>query len=534
MRKKFGSVPSGVVQGGAVSQVVVKGVVDTWLTSPKPDIHFFRHRLLRTPNFATDVITQQFVGGVAFGREFSLTVAKAADLLKRIFMVMVRPGIKAVIDESYRGGSRPSGSRPSGSRPPSRRRQTKAARRSGFYFQATPGYQPGVGYSAPQGRRRPRRAQAPPVNTYYHDDGDFDDYDDDQGSVWGADHWQEPFDDLFTMLQEEEDGEEDANEEIYAHWVNELGHAALARTTMLLANGMAQMLTGKYCHIWHELCCAPGKEADRDNGRYDTVAELIEASKYDDRLYVELPYSNTRFSVRALPLINMRYHACDISIALNPLQSLVKVSRPDVKVLKTVDDSPLTSEDVEVSLDLTYVFLDMADRVKFSTGVIHQLFDQVQYVSKSGKGDSIQTQLTLNNPVRALMFTVQRKSAIMANDTFDFGTGIPNEDPVEFAQLVLNTVPRFSREGEFFRRVMTRETCPRRLRDGRWIYLMPFCMDMTSDCSTSTFNFSRCDSAILTVDLAPSLHNQDVELEVYALSVNVAEFKKGLHKMLYR
>ncbi len=109
LRKKFGTVPSGLVQGGAVTQVVTKGVMDPWLTDPKPDVHFFVSQMLRTCNHAVDIVSHEFVGREAYGTESSLLAHKTADLLMDAYLVLVRPGIMAVVDKTYQGhgGSRP-------------------------------------------------------------------------------------------------------------------------------------------------------------------------------------------------------------------------------------------------------------------------------------------------------------------------------------------------------------------------------------------------------------------------------------------
>ena len=318
------------------------------------------------------------------------------------------------------------------------------------------------------------------------------------------------------------------------HWVNHLGHAAIMRTSVSLTGIMGQMLTGRFINAWAELTGQPGKSQDSLIGSYGSLAELIEASRHDERLYVQIPFSFTRFTGRALALVSMRFHACSISLALMPLQKLIKVSHPDVTVLKTSDGQPITKADVDAHLDLTAVFLDLEERKRFARGQFSMIWEQTQMHEATYKGSTIRAPLNFNHPSRCLIFMVQRKDLEDQNETFEYGAPMPGEDPIQFAKLVVNTTARFAREGSYFRKVVPFQCFPKVLERGRYLYAMSFGLDPSTEHTNGTMNFSRVDNCTLNLELHPDLADSPVSLYVYNVSVNVVTFKRGLVNIEYQ
>ena len=172
-RKSFGSTPSGTVTGGAVAQMVTVGIVDAHLTGGKADYSFFRTRMKTHNNFASETMSENFMGNINWGHECSVTLNKTPDLVTNVFAVIDRPGIYAVRNENNgssgssgwqrsrgsRGGSRPSGSSARYKRAMASRR-TPAGRNFPVGEQKQPSHQLSRG-GAPRHERHARRPLRP-------------------------------------------------------------------------------------------------------------------------------------------------------------------------------------------------------------------------------------------------------------------------------------------------------------------------------------------------------------------------------------
>jgi Large eukaryotic DNA virus major capsid protein/Major capsid protein N-terminus len=538
-RKSFGSTPTGTISGGAVSQILGVGMVDSHFTG-KADHSFFRGKIKQHNNFACEMVSQSFMGNINWGQEVSLTANKTPDIMANVFAVIDRPGIYAKLNGNLNGnlsgssGSQRASSR--GSRPgatssrfkaPSKQRAAGQGRprSKSAAFPAQRARVSQTSSAAPTTRRSNQRPLEPTVD---QPDEDFDP----NTAFWDeVDDWEDEQGDAFEV--EEGQAGKSGIPKVYAHWVNNLGHAAIARSTISLAGMLGQLLTGRFISAFTELAGIPGKEQDDLIGAYDNLGDLIAASAVDDRLYVQIPFTFTRYTGRHLSLISMRFHGVNLSLALTSLHKLIKVSHPNVTVLKTADDQPITKQDVEAHLDIEYIFLDLEERKRFARSNFSLMWEQLQIHEATYKGATVRAPLNFRHPSRCLIFMVQRKSLEDQNETFDYSSPVPGEDPVQFAKLIVNTTPRFAREGAFFRKVMPFAHFPMTLKRNRFIYCMPFGLDPTAEQSNGTLNFSRSDNSTLNLEMHPDMADEAFMLYVYNISLNVVTFKRGLVNIEY-
>ena len=505
----FNFTPSGTVSGGAVAQIMSVGIVDTHLTGGTPEISFWRSKIRTHFNFALEVMSQSFMGNINWGGEASMTASKTPDLYSNVFLVINRPGITAQRDNLY-------GSFLPGSRPGARGQSVTSRYKHG---------NGGFPNSSPSPRPGPRSNYPSADHSRY---AAF--MESDSKSMATEDEKSE-YEKGFEVGENPQ--ADDDVPDVFAHWVNDLGHAAISRISVSLAGVLGQMLSGRFISAFAELTGTAGKEQDLLIGREDSLSDLIKASAKDARLYVQIPFTFTRYTGRALPAVSMRFHGITISLQLAPLSKLIKVSHPDVTVVKTSDGQPITKADVEAHLDMSAVFLDLEERKKFANGQFSMIFEQMQTHEATYKGSTIRAPLNFNHPSRCLIFMVQRKALDDFNCTFDYSAPVPDEDPIQFARLVIQTTSRFAREGEYFRKVVPFMHFPRTLKKGRYLYAMSFGLDPTTEDTNGTLNFSRIDSSTLNLDLHPSMSDDYVTLFIFNVSVNIVSFKRGMCSIEY-
>lgn len=317
----------------------------------------------------------------------------------------------------------------------------------------------------------------------------------------------------------------------WAHWVDEIGFAALPRVAFSIGGQVIDTLHSHYLHMWEELSGQPGKHLEEMIGKGYTRLQLIHMSQRPRRLYVPLPFYFTRHSGNVLPLVSLQFHSLMVHAHFACLQNLIQVSDPDVLVVKCSDNQPITNADMCAYLDTTYVYLDMEERDRFAVGSFQQLITQVQYFCTTGhQSEQITVQLNFNHPMLELMWAVQRGCQSAANNTFNY-SGAWGCDPIERARLLVNNLSRFEREAGYFRMVQPYQhhtNIPR-----GHIYVYSFCL-FPEDCQPSgSLNFSRIDNVEFSVRLQPAIARDNVNLIVVGRNFNVLRFKEGLAGILY-
>ena len=83
--------------GGAIIQLVARGIQDTYLTSD-PQITFFKVLYRRYTNFSIESIPQYFSSAANFGETVSCTISRAGDLVGQIYLYVEIPAIPMFTD----------------------------------------------------------------------------------------------------------------------------------------------------------------------------------------------------------------------------------------------------------------------------------------------------------------------------------------------------------------------------------------------------------------------------------------------------
>lgn len=490
---------SGTTNGGTLAQLVAIGASDTHLTAD-PCVTYWRMRVSKCTNFAMESIIQTYSGQVSWGSEVQITLNRTGDLIYWMYILIDIPGIRAV--EQCVSGSNLRGlggfSFP-WANPCDPCRDGVAGRRGGPGFCGLSGSDSGFSNQGSGGNS-------------------FGDGNSDESN--GNDNSDESrFDDCLGLKRP------------WAHWVDEIGFAAIQRVAYSIGGQVIDTLHADYLHMWEELSGQPGKRLEEMIGKAYTTAELVHMSKRPRRLYVPLPFSFARHSGNALPLVSLQFHTLQIHAHFACLQQLIKVSDCDVIVVRCHDGQPINNNDMCSYLDTTYVYLDCEERDRFAVGSFQQLITQVQSFCTTGHiSEQITTQLNFNHPALELIWAVQRQCQRAANNTFNY-SGAWCEDPIRRARLLVNNLTRFDREAAYFRLVQPYQhhtDIPR-----GFIYVYSFAL-FPEDCQPSgSLNFSRIDNVDFSVQLQQCLSGTGVNLIIICRNFNILRFKEGLGGLLY-
>jgi len=485
----FGNLDTGsttsATTGSTLVQLIALGACDTALTA-NPEVTLWRMRVQKCTNFALESVLQQFTGQTSFGTEVSVTLNRTGDLIYWQYILIDIPGIVGV---------------------------------------AT-----GSGESSSGVQRFP---SSNPCNPCSDGSGMSTD-------ISATDLDDDLFDDSESITSLDGEISQDACSGLtgaYAHWVNEIGFAALSRVSFSIGGQIIDTVYSHYLHMWEELSGLPGKRLEEMIGKRYTVAQLVADSQHSRRLYVPLPFYYTRHSGNALPLISLQFHNMQVHAAFARLEKLIQVSSPDVKVLKVSDGLPITSQDVNAFLQTTYVYLDMEERDRFAVGSFQQLITQVQMFDTVSTSAQIHATINFNHPTLEMMWAVQRKCQAEANNTFNY-SGYQNRDPILRAILRINNLARYDREAKYFRLCIPWQHHTNTPKS--FVYNYSFAAEPETAQPSGSLNFSRIDNVDMQLQLQPELFSKSsgsccgqVALYVFARSFNLIRFKEGLGGLAY-
>jgi hypothetical protein len=204
---------------------------------------------------------------------------------------------------------------------------------------------------------------------------------------------------------------------------------------------------------------------------------------------------------------------------------MVITSGPDVVIRKACDDTPLCAGDLKAMLQTTYVFCDVAERMRFASANFDQIMTQPEAFYQPMRGSG-RFRLSFNRPCKGMMMMCRRECNT-AQNFFTNYSGINGRDPIASVCLLFNGQPRFQpQSGKWLRTVQPLQHAEK--IPSTYVYMYSFAVDLGAAQPTGQCNFSRIDNAELVVNLQPGLENEMVEFFCFAITINVFRVVDGV------
>ena len=462
--------------GSLTSLLANQGVMDQYLTGKNedgsgPSVTFWRGRYNKHSNFSLETIRNQFAVAPRFGGESHCTLTRAGDLIHNLMAVVTLPGICAS-DQAT----------------------------SGFTVNF-PEVSQVADFCDPAGDGQDPSCICNP--------------DDDEGNMAMPD--VDANVDFCTGLKRP-----------FANWVNAVGYAVLEQVTLSIGGSPVDTVWSELMYILEELNGSPGKRLTEMIGKRYSIEQAIEDSRKQRTLYVPIPFWFTKSSGLALPMVALQFHGVQVSCKWAPLNKLIQVSTGTKSVLDITNNTPLTIDSLQATLDVQYVFLETTERDRFSVGEYNQLIVQHQrYQPTDFDTSNVNIQLNFNHPIIALYFAARREANSQKNNTYNF-SGKYGYDPVNNVGLLLNNLARWNSqlEARYFRLVQPYQHCTN--IPAAHIYMFSFALDTAQAYvqPSGSCNFSRIDTVHLQMKMQEGLGK--FTLFVYAQNYNVLQFSSGL------
>jgi hypothetical protein len=327
----------------------------------------------------------------------------------------------------------------------------------------------------------------------------------------------------------------------WAVWTNAIGQWIVRRASIVIGGQQIDSVYSDYLFMWEELSGKPGKRLAEMIGKEVDLANRVEDSKLDRRLYVPVPFWFTQVSGNALPVVALQFHGVQIYVSFADLTSCIQTSvayDPNSNPLyppvqKISSGQALQDSDLRASVETTYVYLDIEERDRLSMGSFEQLITQVQSYSMIANQQQVRLSLNFNHPVIELIWGIKRVCQTHNNNQFVY-SGVNQADPIKAVSLKLNNLPRFApKEGRYFRLVQPYQSHTN--IPSHYVYSYSFALHPEDPQPSGSCNFSRIDNIELTFEMQDRINQStgatglaDYQVIVYARSWNVLRFRDGL------
>jgi len=313
----------------------------------------------------------------------------------------------------------------------------------------------------------------------------------------------------------------------WCHYCNDVGHFLLAKSKLLIGGQQIDQLWSTFLFCWEELTGKSGRRLTELTGRRYTRSQLICDSREERDLYIPLPFYFTLQSGSALPLASLAYHGVQLNIEFERLEKLIVVSGSHVAVRHARTGLNLTPNDLRADMEITYVYLDQAERDMFSSSHFEQLVVQTQYLIRNESKQVCRIPLAFNHPTIELIFGIRRQCQERCNNWGNF-SGVDGRDPITHAELLLNTSSRFGKKPALYWRGVIPYERHSNLPEA-FIYCMCFALNPEASLEPSgSCNLSRIDNIELVLDMQSALTNEAYNVFCFSRSWNLLRFREGV------
>ena len=366
-----------------------------------------------------------------------------------------------------------------------------------------------------------------------------------------------------------------------ARWTDSVGHYLLKSVDIEIGGQLIDRHYADWLEIWAQLSVPASKLGgyfeliglDGDTGLQTpteaTAGHKVGPGCYLDStghriLYVPINFWFCRNIGLALPLVALQYHEVTVSVQLEDFSKLHSGAALS------------TGESLDMQLWVDYIYLDTDERRRFAQVSHEYLIEQLQTSDYMYSSNLVNIDLTLNHPVKELIWVARHDSHSNANQWNNYtnslatltqyysrpktevaaaGAGATaietyrrrvSSNMVQTAILQLNGLDRFAKqEGVYFNRIQPynhHTTMPA----SPGINVYSFAIKPEAHQPSGTCNFSRIDKAklILTLNPIKSLSNdaEDADgadpsisgvVKMFAVNYNILRVMSGMGGLAY-
>jgi hypothetical protein len=488
----------------AMYDLLAQGMIDKALTS-SPMTTYFRSTWKRHTRFALESFTQPFNTATAFGQESQILLNRNGDMVYFLYLKVSLPGIVACDTNA----------------------ENCPGVAGGGQF---PVYMENGGACAPC-----EKSDAAALLEYLP--ADYNDMSTEQQAEAlkeAKDIWRREKHGAGRELGCCTEGDSDCPDTVcpelgdtWCHYCNDVGHFMIQKAKLVIGGQQVDQLWGSFLFMWEELTGKAGRRLLEMTGRRYTRAQLVCDSRENKLLYVPIPFYFTLASGCALPLASLAYHGVQINIEFEKFEKLIVVSKGGIAVRNAGTGLGLTATDLKAEMEITYVYLDVAEREKFASSHFEQLMVQTQHYFHVDSRQICRIPLSFNHPTLEIIFAIRRQCQERCNNWGNL-SGVDGRDPLEDAELLLNTTSRFGKKPAVYWRTVMPYQFHSNIPE-LFVYTMVFALNPENSLEPSgSINLSRIDHVELKLTVQSVLANENYTVMVFSRSWNLMRYREGV------
>lgn len=337
-------------------------------------------------------------------------------------------------------------------------------------------------------------------------------------------------------------------------YIKNIGEAIIDNYYIYIGGTIVDKQYGEWLHIWNELSLKSSKRYGYDK-LIGNVPELYTPDPFNrlnnnaiqvdkQRIYVPLKFWFNKNPGLALPLIALQYHEVEIHIELRPYKEIFTVNQKRPSMWSDYFQGEVLN--ITPYLEVNYIFLDSYERNYFAINAQDYLIEQVVRIPVYDVKQFEMTELTLQNPVKEIIWVLKRNDAESNNMFFEYydydyeesmeymegDTCIcehirTNKEIMKNAKLVLNGLDRFDeKEASYFNLIQPYQHHTVIPKMGIYVYsfsLFPEQFQPSGSCNMSRINKIQLKTETI---LTPSDYKYD--MYVYVTNYNFLRITAGL------
>jgi hypothetical protein len=207
-------------------------------------------------------------------------------------------------------------------------------------------------------------------------------------------------------------------------WIRRVGHAVINNIECTVGGSQVDKHWGTWYDLWYELT----HTEEQTRGYNKLIGDVPELTLLDYNLpeytlYVPLQFWFNRNTGLALPLIALQYHEVRFNIEFTQRQYLLNVagsvSTPAGAVNIVAGNGGSTTDIVDASILVDYIYLDQEERRRMAQVGHEYLIEQVQFSgTESVTGNNQKIKLDFNHPCKELIWAIQSNLFLDNNTRF--------------------------------------------------------------------------------------------------------------------
>lgn len=334
---------------------------------------------------------------------------------------------------------------------------------------------------------------------------------------------------------------------------NRFGYNLIKQVEVEIGGQVIDRHYGEWLFLWERLTVSH-MEAANLSRMLDPQEDDYARQVTRQIMYIPLQFWFCKNPGLALPLIALQYHEVRFNITFNDVVNVIRTDRGN-DYMDNYGGGDATVQLCPTQLDaclyIDYVYLDTEERRRFAQQSHEYLIEQLQINQESIAHPSSRIDLTLNHPVKELVWVFQDARIMDCSNGQTVGAFVYS-DIVDRCRLQLNGQDRFEeRYGDYFWKVQ-----PYQHHSGNqnhdtdtfpFINVYSFALKPEEHQPSGTCNFSRIDNATLVFDsvttdrygssraLFPGYPTKETpyNFTLYAVNYNILRIMSGMGGLAY-